>query len=519
MSASPEIRLAELLAAISLATDLSRGFPQEKALRACLVAERIAEELGFDERARSDTYYAALIHPVGCTAFTYEGARTLGTDEFKGMPAFARADVARPREVIRALRDEVKGETVGRKARGIFKELTAGKKFGSFAARADCEAGARFTKRMGLSEDVSRIVVQVQERWDGKGFPAGLSGDGIEPGARVIALANQVEIFQRSVGPDEAMGMPRRRAAGWFDPAVVGAFERRAGEILTELEAGSVWDAVLQAEPAPFVTIPEWRVDDVAEALADFVDVKSPYLLGHSRGVARLAEEAAAQLGLGEDQRTALRRSGLLHDLGRVGVSNLVWDKRGPLTSSEWEQVRLHAYHTERILTRSPVLAPYAQTAGMHHERVDGSGYHRGATAAALPMAARVLAAADVFQALTETRPHRASFSPDQAAKEVESMVAAGALDPEAARVVCAAAGVALAKSGSSSSWPAALTDREVDVLRLLARGLSKKEIAKALVIAPGTVHTHTVHIYEKVGVSTRAGVAVFAMENGLVRT
>jgi DNA-binding CsgD family transcriptional regulator len=273
---------------------------------------------------------------------------------------------------------------------------------------------------------------------------------------------------------------------------------------------------VLEAEPATPVTIPEQRVDDVAAALADIVDMK--YLLGHSSGVARLAEEAAAHLGLGDDESAAVRRSSLLHDLGRVGVSNLVWDKPGPLTSSEWEQVRLHAYHSERILARSPVLAPFAQTAGMHHERADGSGYHRGATAAAIPIAARVLAAADVFQALTETRPHRAAFAPEQAAKEVEAMVAAGALDPEAARAVCESAGVALRRSRASSPWPAGLTDREVDVLRLLARGLSKKEIAKTLVIAPGTVHTHTVHIYEKLGVSTRAGVAVFAMEHGLVQ-
>jgi HD-GYP domain-containing protein (c-di-GMP phosphodiesterase class II)/DNA-binding CsgD family transcriptional regulator len=244
--------------------------------------------------------------------------------------------------------------------------------------------------------------------------------------------------------------------------------------------------------------------------------VKSPYFLGHSSGVARLGEEAATRLGLGDEEATAVRRSGLLHDLGRVGVSNLVWDKPGPLTASEWEQVRLHAYHTERILARSPVLGRLAQIAGMHHERTDGSGYHRGATAGAIPIAARVLAAADVFQALTEPRPHRAAFAPEQTARQVEAMVAAGALDPEATRAVCEAAGVALRRT--PGTWPAGLTDREVEVLRLLARGRSKKEIAKTLVIAPGTVHTHTVHIYEKLGVSTRAGVALFAMEHGLLR-
>ena len=513
-----QIRLAELLAAISLATDLGRGFPQEKALRTCLVAERVAEELRLDERARSDTYHAALIHPVGCTAFTYEEARLFGTSELVGVPAFARADAARPGEAIHAIRESVKGQPAGRRLRATVRNLTAGNRFWAYAVRADCEAGARFTRRIGLGDSVARIVVQLQERWDGKGLPAGLGGEEIEIGARVIALANQVEIFHRTGGPEEAHAMVRRRAGGWFDPSAAKAFEGRADDIFAELQAGSVWDTVLQAEPAPPVTIPEWRVDDVVTALANAVDLKSPYLLGHSSGVARLAEEAATRLGLGDDQSAAVRRSGLLHDLGRVGVSNLVWDKPGPLTASEWEQVRLHAYYTERILARSPLLEPFAQTAGMHHERADGSGYHRGATAAAIPIAARVLGAADAFQALTETRPHRQAFAPDQAAKQVEAMVAAGALDPEAARAVCESAGVAPRRSRTPSSWPAGLTDREVEVLRLLARGQSKKQIARALVIAPGTVHTHTVHIYEKLGVSTRAGVALFAMEHGLLR-
>jgi HD-GYP domain-containing protein (c-di-GMP phosphodiesterase class II)/DNA-binding CsgD family transcriptional regulator len=512
------IKLAELLAAISLATDLGRGFPQEKALRTCLVAERIAEEHGLDETARSDTFYAALIHPVGCTAFTFEGARMFGTDERKGIPAYSRVDAARPLEGIRALLEEVRGEPAARRARALVKNLTAGKKFLDYAVRADCEAGTRFTKHIGLGDAVANVVVQISERWDGKGLPAGLRGEEIEVGARIVALANQVEIFLRSDGRDETRAMVGRRSAGWFDPAVVQSFDRCAERVFAELDAGSVWDAVLEAEPPPGVTIPERRLDDLAEALADVVDLKSPYFLGHSRGVARLAEGAAAHLGLRDDEAATVRRAALFHDLGRVGVSNLVWDKPGPLTASEWEQVRLHAYNTERILNRSPALQPFAQIAGMHHEHMDGSGYHRGATAATIPMEARVLAAADVFSALTEARPHRPAFPPDHAAKEVEKMVSARALDPEAARAVCESAGVALQRGRVAGPWPAGLTDREVEVLRLLARGLSKKEIAKALVIAPGTVHTHTVHIYGKLGASTRAGVALFAMEHGLVR-
>jgi HD-GYP domain-containing protein (c-di-GMP phosphodiesterase class II)/DNA-binding CsgD family transcriptional regulator len=517
LSASQGIRLAELLAAISLAADLGRGFPPEKTLRTCLVAERIGGSLGLDDRARKDLYFASLIHPIGCAAFTYETARRFGTNELVGIPAYSRVDAARPSEAIRAMREESRSERDGRRARAMIKGLTAGRKFAAYVARADCEAGTRFTRRVGLGEDVARIVLQVQERWDGKGVPAGASGGEIDAGARVIALANQVEIFHRIDGRDEALAMVRRRRGGWFDPAVVRAFELRADDVFAELEPGSVWDAALGAEPAPPITVPEWRVDDVTAALADVVDLKSPYFLGHSSGVARLAEDAAEKLGFGEDDRIAVRRAGQLHDLGRVGVSNLVWDKPGPLTASEWEQVRLHPYNTERMLARSQVFEPLARIAGMHHERTDGSGYHRGATAATIPMAARVLAAADVFRALVEGRPHRPAQAPDRASREVEAMAEAGTLDPEAARAVCDAAGVA-PRRGRSRSWPAGLTDREVEVLRSLARGLSKKEIARALGIAPGTVHTHTVHIYEKLGVSTRAGVAMFAMEHGLVR-
>ncbi len=519
MSPPRGIRLAELLAAISLATDLGRGFPPEKTLRTCLIAQRIADELALDDPVRSDTYYAALIHAVGCTAFTHEAARTFGTSELADFPANARADPTNTREGMRAMREGVTGDPVTLRARAMFKAMTAGRRFMPFAARADCEAGTRFTERVGLGEDVGRIAGQVVwERFDGKGVPDGLRGEQLQIGARVIAVANQIEIFLRIDGPEETHAMLRRRAGGWFDPDVVRGAERVANDIFAELDEGSMWDVVLGAEPAPRVTIAERRVDDVAVALADMVDIKSPFLLGHSRGVARLAEGAATNLGLTKDECTAVRRAGLLHDLGRVGVPNRIWDKSGPLTVPEWEQVRLHAYHTERILAMSPTLAPYAQIAGMHHERIDGSGYHRGSTASALPLTARVVAAADVYQALTERRPYRAAFAPESAAKEVEAMVAAGMIDPEAADAVCATAGHAARRRRTFGAWPAGLTDREVEVLRLLARGLTKKEIARALTIAQGTVHTHTVHIYEKVGASTRAGVALFAMEHGLVR-
>ena len=281
---------------------------------------------------RSEVFYASLIHPVGCTAFTYEGAQIFGTNELKGIPAYSRVDTARPREGLQAMREEVRGEPVGRRARGVFKGLTAGTKFLDYVVRADCEAGVRFTSRIGLGDPVARIVGQIHERWDGKGLPSGFAGEEIEFGARIIVLANQAEIFHRTEGSAETHAMLQRRAGSWLDPEMVEVFERRSDEIFAELDTGSVWDTVLAEEPWPVIILSEGRVDDLAEALADAVDLKSPHFLGHSPGVARLAEQAAVQLGLGDEESSAIRRAGLFHDIGRVGVSNLVWDKPGSLT-------------------------------------------------------------------------------------------------------------------------------------------------------------------------------------------
>ena len=231
--------------------------------------------------------------------------------------------------------------------------------------------------------------------------------------------------------------------------------------------------------------------------------------------MAALARARPPHAGLDADEAAALRRAALVHDLGRVGVPNGVWDKPGPLSDAEWERVRLHSYYTERILARAPALAPLGATAGLHHERLDGSGYHRGGAAAALRRAARLLAVADAYQAMTQPRPHRPARAPDEAAAEIGAEVAAGRLDRAAAGAVLHAAGQRGALP--RRPWPAGLSEREVEVLRLLCRGLSKRQVAEALVVAPATVDHHVRHIYGKIGVSTRAGAAVFALEHGLL--
>jgi HD-GYP domain-containing protein (c-di-GMP phosphodiesterase class II) len=231
--------------------------------------------------------------------------------------------------------------------------------------------------------------------------------------------------------------------------------------------------------------------------------------------VAELAEGAARALGLPAAEAAAVRRAGLLHDLGRVGVSNRVWEKPGALTEGDWEQVRLHPYHSERILARAPALAPLARLAGMHHERQDGSGYHRQAAGPAVPLVARLLAAADAYQAMTQERPYRPALAPAAAAEQLSAEAGRGRLDGEAVRAVLEVAGHRPIRA--RSVWPAGLSDREVEVLRLIARGASYREVARDLAISPKTAEHHIEHIYNKLGVSTRAAATMFAMEHDLV--
>jgi putative nucleotidyltransferase with HDIG domain len=359
-------------------------------------------------------------------------------------------------------------------------------------------------------------LLHSMERWDGKGDGYRLAGDDIALPARLSAIATQAVLFDRLGGPDAAVAMVRRRAGGWFDPAVAERFGRVGADVLHRLAEADIWVEVLAAEPQPARQIPQPRLDDVARAFADMVDLLTPSTLGHSTGVARLAEDAAGLLGLPGGDAVVLRRAALLHDLGRVAISGSIWERPRALTATQWEQVRLHPYHSERILARSAALAPLARIAGMHHERQDGSGYHHGVSGAGIPATARLLAAADAYQAMTQERQHRAALPPEAAARELEAATRAGRFDPECARAIVQAAGQRPARS--RSTWPSGLSDREVEVLRLVAGGLSNRQIAARLVISPRTAEHHIQHVYTKIGVSTRAAAAMFAMEHGLLR-
>jgi HD-GYP domain-containing protein (c-di-GMP phosphodiesterase class II) len=256
------------------------------------------------------------------------------------------------------------------------------------------------------------------------------------------------------------------------------------------------------------------ELDKLLEVFADFADLKIPYALGHSRRVSALAAGAAHVRGLDHDRITELRQAGLLHDLGRTGVSSRIWEKAGPLSADDWERVRLHPYYTERILHRCSPLAGLAGVAGSHHERLNGSGYHRRIGAAGLNESARILAAADAYASLREPRPYRAAHSSAETLRRLTEEVESGALDAGAVRAVIIAAEE---ERPPLVRWPGRLSDREVEVLRLAVRGLTIRQVGNRLGIAPKTVDRHLQNSYTKMGVSSRAGAALFALEHGLL--
>ena len=512
--AGDDLGLAELLAALSVATDLGMGQEPEKAVRACLVATELARAMGLPDRDAQDVYYCTLLQHLGCTATSHETTYLFG-DDLSFLPRAERTDESDPRQAFALLAQAGRG-TGARRVRHLARTLTAGKEGGQRIQRAVCEVGARLAERLGLSAGVRQGLFHAVETWDGKQGVHGLSGDEIALSARFSFVATQAVLFDRLAGPDAALEVVRRRAGGSFDPAIAAAFDRIGGKVLRALVDADVWADVAAAEPPPVRRIPLEHLDTVAEAFADMVDLKAPFTLGHSSGVAQLATGAAHEAGLAADEVKRLRRAALLHDLGRVAVPNLVWERPGPLTTSQWEQVRLHAYHGERILARSRPLEPLGRIVGRHHERQDGSGYHRGAQGGELPVEARLLGAADAFQAMTQPRPHRPALEPAAAASAIEASASAGAFDPECARAVVTAAGQR--PSQAQGAWPKGLSDREVDVLRLVAQGCSNREVAAALVISPRTAEHHIAHIYAKIGSSTRAAAALFAMEHGLLR-
>jgi len=507
---SADATLAEVVGALSLAADLGAGQPFEHGLRTCVLATRLAEGSGLSDDERRDVYYVALLRSIGCTSDAHEQSVVFG-DELAARAELNLAPHLSPRETLAVLGRRVgAGAPPLRRAGMLAGVLAGGSRFPRQVATAHCEAAERLGARIGVREPVPAALRRLFERWDGKGAPAGLAGEAIPVPARFAQVAYDAALLRSVRGPEAALAAVRDAAGSLYDPAVAALCD---GAALECLDTPEPWDDVVELEPGGPTPLSTEALDTALLAAAEFADLKSPWLLGHSTAVAELAEAAAWRLRLADP--AAVRRAGLLHDLGRVGVANGVWERPGPLGSADWEAVRLHPYYAERVLSRAPSLAGLAVLAASHHERLDGSGYHRGSRADALPPAARVLAAADAYRAMTEARPYRAALEPEAAAGELRRDVREGRLDADLVAAVLASAGHR--GEATRPERPAGLSELEVEVLRLLARGLSNKEIAARLTIAPKTVGHHVAHIYAKAGVSTRAAVALFAMQHRLL--
>ena len=506
------LHLAELLASVSLATDLVTGQPLGHALRTCAIATELADVMGCGPDDLRTVHQFALLRFLGCTSDAAETAASVGGDDRAFLAAMAPVFLGSSRELMGALVRSVGADQPRIRRLGLVSRALADSQGARRSMTTHCEVGAMLAGRAGLGQSVVDSLAHAYERWDGKGFPAGLEGDTIPLAVRVVVVARDVDLATM-LGADPREWLSERRGRA-YDPSVVDAFERVVPDFVAALSGGDEWEAALAAEPEPRATVGLDALDSVLAAFADFADLKSPWIRGHSRRVASLSEEAGRHAGLDNAACDDLRRAAFTHDLGRVAIENGIWDKAGPLTTSEWERVRLHPYYTERILVRCTSLAALVQPAWSHHERVDGSGYPRSLPAEALSRGDRILAAADVFAALTAERPQRPAFTEDDAARMLEAEAQSG-LDADAVACVLAAAGQRSAPS--QPRWPADLTDREVEVLRLIARGRSNREVADRLVISAKTVGRHVENVYAKIRVSSRAAAALFAMEHDLL--
>ena len=506
-------RVAELAASVCLATDLGMSFPWEHGLQATVAAMRLCDLLGLDQATRRNAYYVSLLAYSGCTADAVDGIPIFGgsvTDHF--VPVIWGSKVQQIRGLVKAMPDSAAppwvalGQVAARLPRAVRNQTRQQVTL--------CEVAEVLADRLGLPPDIHGQFYHLTERYDGTGVLARSRGDDIPLGLRIALVARDASYLQVVGGPAHVRAAMRQRAGNAHDPEVAEALIRNPSEVLAAPDEGSSWDAVLDLEPGPHLTLDEDELDRALAAMGDFADLVSPSLSGHSSGVALLAEQAARQLGMGYQDARVVRRAGLVQDIGRAAVRPRVWERRGALSPDEREQVRLHSYHTERILGRSPQLRELATLAGCHHERLDGSGYHKGLTAATLPVPARLLAAADMFRALTQPRPHRPAQTERTAARVLTEEAQAQRLDGDAVAAVLTAAGQSL--SGPVPR-PGGLTDRETQVVGLVARGLATKQVARALNISPKTADHHLQSAYRKIGVTSRAAVSLYAMEHGLV--
>ena len=481
-----------------------------------MLAVRLGELAGASANELADTYYVALLHASGCTSNSHEATQLFGED-IMHRAAFFLIDPADPEQVLAFYRTHVgpgrPTEVRERMIEAALSNPTRARE--SFAAM--CEVAQRFARWLELGPGIEAALEYVFARWDGKGLPGQVGGEALPLPARLLHVARDYSLFLSAAGADDARTVLERRAGSAYDPRLAELAVRHFDDVCAKLDDTRMWEHALESEPFPQVRLSGDGIDAGFAAFAALTGLKSPWLREHATDVADLAEAAAWRLGLPAETVSFLRRAALAADLGRVGVSNAIWEKPGPLGFGEWERVRLHPHFTERAFAQSPALAPIGLLAGAHHERLDGSGYHRAVGGSALDKAGRILAAADCYTAMRAARPYRPALEPAAAEAELRREVDVGRLDVEAVDAVLAAAGHRIPKR--SAELPAGLSRRELEVLLALVLGHSNQAIADDLGISAKTVGHHVEHVYRKAGVRSRAAATVWAFEHDLVRS
>jgi HD-GYP domain-containing protein (c-di-GMP phosphodiesterase class II) len=459
-------------------------------------------------------FYTGVLHFAGCTAESEIDARFFGDELAARAQMITVAHGSRLELVATAMRVAHQGSPplarAARMARAAFGGVAEFRKW----AASHCDVARLLGARMGLPGQVQQALRHLYERWDGNGMPGELCGTQIPLPVRLMQVAQDADVTWQHGGAELVRSKLAERAGSGLDPEAVKAFLAAGDRLYEGLDAPSVWNDAMAAEPGPQPVVSGPGLDACLSAIGDFADLKTMWTAGHSRGVADLAARAGVVAELAAPEVVTLRRAALVHDIGRIAVPVSVWAKPGPLTRDEHEQVRLHAYHTERVLEACAGLRPLARLAGSHGERSDGSGYHRGSRAGDLPPAAWLLAAADCYQAMREPRAHRPAWSAQGAADELGRDAQAGKLPAEAVQAVLTAAG----QPPRPVPRPAGLSERECEVLGLIARGMATKQVARQLGISPKTCDHHIQRLYRKTGLSTRAGATLFALEHGLIR-
>lgn len=516
---APPLRLAELVATFALAQDNAFGQPLESQLRSCLLGVALCEEAGFDPAVRDTVYWVALLRYMGCTGHAHEIA-TVFADDVAILARTLVFDAGDPADVMRAMVEFATAGHAPEEHEGIVRSLHDGAHdwaVHNFAT--GCEVAVMLVKRLGLEPAVHEALRFTYERWNGKGQPSGASREQIPLAMRIVHLSHDMEAIGRRFSPAAAIDAARERRDRTYDPVLADLFVANGRTWFDRLDDGEPWNAVLALEPEPHRTLTGAELDEALTVVADFVDLKSPYMGGHSRRCAQLAADAGRLLGLDDETVTNVSRAALVHEFGITGVPNSIWDKPGPLTRAEFDRVELHPMLTEQMLRRSPALAALNPIASAHHEKCNGSGYHKRMHIDD-DLGACVLAATEIYVGLTAERADRPALAPGDAAAEVRRLVAEGELEPRTSRAVLAAAGhdEPSALPGKRQQHPGGLTRREVDVLRLAARGHTTQQIAERLYISPKTADHHIQHVYDKIGVSTRGAAALWAMQHAVVQ-